>query len=263
MSHPLDPSGAPTWTGKATVQSGWAVFQGTAGDHARHRHHAVQIAIGIHGPLELWAENPGALIVPGAVIAAGCEHQLASGPDPVLLLYLERESEPGRALDDWCGKKAKPLSQDQNRRLQSLIANAADIGPQTIEQVLNVILGSASTIAHAAFRDERISRSIDSLPRRPPERVSVATLAKQAGLSPSRYAHLFRAHTGMPLRPYLRWLRLQQALAEVAHGANLTDAAYAAGFTDSAHLSRTFRRTFGIRPNILLHPALSLKAGTG
>lgn len=251
------------WTGKALIRPGWAVFHGTAGDHARHRHHAVQVAIGLRGPIELWAESPGALLAPGVAIAADCSHQIVSGPDPVLLLYLERESAPGRALDNWCARSAKPLSQVQSRELSSLLSNPVEIGPQVIAQVLTAILGSTPTKTHEAFSDERIARSLAALPRPLPESVTGATLAKHFGLSSSRYGHLFRAHTGMPLRPYLRWLRLQQALTEVARGANLTEAAYAAGFADSAHLSRSFRKTFGIRPSVLLQPALSLKADTG
>ena len=42
----------------------------------------------------------------------------------------------------------------------------------------------------------------------------------------------------------------------------LTDAAHAASFADSAHLSRSFRRTFGIAPTVLRHPALTLKLDT-
>lgn len=42
------------------------------------------------------------------------------------------------------------------------------------------------------------------------------------------------------------WLRLQRAVELFAAGTPLTEAAHAAGFADSAHLSRTFRRMFGI-----------------
>jgi AraC-like DNA-binding protein len=53
----------------------------------------------------------------------------------------------------------------------------------------------------------------------------------------------------MPLRPYLRWLRLRQALELAAGGTSLTQAAQDAGFSDAAHLTRTMRRHFGVAPS--------------
>ncbi len=70
-------------------------------------------------------------------------------------------------------------------------------------------------------------------------------------LSSHRFQHVFRASTGVPFRRYLLWLRLIGAVNAAASGASLTDAAYAAGFSDSAHLSRTFRRMFGLAPSDL------------
>lgn len=241
------------------IRPGWAVFRGTAGDHARHRHHAVQIAVGIDGPVELWAEKPGSLTAPAVVIAADCLHQIGSGPSPVILIYVERESKTGRALDHWCSGQARALSRTHAQRLAALLNEASSL-EGGIEQIAAVLLHNAAPAVSERFNDERIARSIEMLPRPLPESLNLANVASQAGLSSSRYAHLFKAHTGMPLRPYLRWRRLQQALAEIARGANLTEAAYAAGFSDSAHLSRSFRRTFGVAPNILLLPSLSLNA---
>jgi len=79
----------------------------------------------------------------------------------------------------------------------------------------------------------------------------LAELATAVGLSPSRLAHLFRAQTGLPVRRYLLWLRLGDALQQLAHGVSLTTAAHAAGFADSAHFSRTFRAMLGITPSAL------------
>ena len=61
--------------------------------------------------------------------------------------------------------------------------------------------------------------------------------------------HLFREQVGIPLRPYMRWLRLRRAASLVRAGATLTEAAHAAAFADSAHLSSTFHRTFGLSPS--------------
>jgi len=247
------------WSGTAVLRPGWAVFTGTAGDHAPHRHPAVQVAVGIAGPVAFWSEPSGRCVAAGAVIPADCPHRLDAGPAPLLLLYLEREFILGRALDDWCDRRAQILSDAQTRHLRTLLGASALDG-EIVGQAVDAIMQADSTHAPAAFSDARIARSIAELPRPLPERVTLANVARAAGLSPGRYAHLFRAHTGMPLRPYLRWLRLQQALSGIAGGASLTDAAHAAGFADSAHLSRTFRSTFGIAPSVLTHPAVSLHA---
>ena len=77
----------------------------------------------------------------------------------------------------------------------------------------------------------------------------VQHVARQVGLSESRLMHLFREQIGIPLRPYARWLRLRLAADEVRRGANLTQAAHAAGFTDSSHLSNVFHDTFGLTPS--------------
>jgi AraC-like DNA-binding protein len=80
----------------------------------------------------------------------------------------------------------------------------------------------------------------------------LGTLAKRVALSESHLAHLFRAQVGIPLRPYVLWLRLRKAATEIKRGQSLTVAAQAAGFADSSHLSNTFRRTFGLTPSELV-----------
>ena len=67
-----------------------------------------------------------------------------------------------------------------------------------------------------------------------------------ACLSESRFSHLFTKETGLPFRTYVLWRRLMQAVERRAAGATLTEAAHQAGFSDSAHFSRTFLRMFGI-----------------
>jgi AraC-like DNA-binding protein len=82
--------------------------------------------------------------------------------------------------------------------------------------------------------------------RRLDEPVVLSDAARFVGLSPGRTRHLFVEQTGLPFRTYLLWLRLNRAVESHSGGASLTQAAHGAGFADSAHLSRTFRRMFGI-----------------
>jgi AraC-like DNA-binding protein len=101
----------------------------------------------------------------------------------------------------------------------------------------------------------RIHRVLKTIPERleTTNGVSLKSLAAISGLSPSRFMHVFTESVGVPLRPYILHLRLQGACAELLAGATVTSAACSAGFSDAAHLTRTFRRMVGITPtNFLL-----------
>lgn len=258
------PRAVGMWAGVAAIRPGWAVFRGTAGDAAPHRHHALQIALGLGDPVELRMPRRRALIGPGVVVAADHVHRLVSRPAPLALLYVEPESAAGRLLERWCSGGARPLSGAQHRSLVSLLpAIATEIENGLADPLRRALLGTSEIEGEERPMDERIERSLAGLPRPLPSRIALADLAARAELSPSRYAHLFRAEVGLPLRPYLRWRRLREALTEIARGRTLTSAALAAGFSDSAHLSRTFRRTFGIPPRRVLDPGLVLEAPDG
>ena len=73
-----------------------------------------------------------------------------------------------------------------------------------------------------------------------------------AALSPSRFRHLFVQETGAAFRAYVLWLRLNVAIECSMAGGSWTAAAHEAGFADSAHLTRTFKRMFGMNPATLV-----------
>ncbi|ROV57469.1 AraC family transcriptional regulator [Vibrio ponticus] len=79
-----------------------------------------------------------------------------------------------------------------------------------------------------------------------PENWRAEQVAKELALSESRFLHLFKQQMGIAWRPYLLWRRLICAVKLIIAGETATDAAYRAGFSDSAHLSRTFKAIFGI-----------------
>jgi AraC-like DNA-binding protein len=89
----------------------------------------------------------------------------------------------------------------------------------------------------------------DNLDRR---QTSLPTLAAIAGLSPSRFMHVFTESVGIPLRPYLLWLRVQRAACALMSRATVTEAAHLAGFSDAPHLARALRRTLGMTPRQLM-----------
>jgi AraC-like DNA-binding protein len=73
-------------------------------------------------------------------------------------------------------------------------------------------------------------------------------LAAAVGLSPFALARAFRAELGLPPHAYLNQLRVRQAKALLDTGEPPADVAQLVGFVDQAHLSRHFKRMYGVPP---------------
>jgi AraC-like DNA-binding protein len=80
--------------------------------------------------------------------------------------------------------------------------------------------------------------------------LSADDLARAVGLSRFQLYRQFRDRYGVPPSAYQRQLRLREARRRLAAGAGIAEAAIAAGFADQSHLTRWFRRTYGITPRV-------------
>jgi AraC-like DNA-binding protein len=73
-------------------------------------------------------------------------------------------------------------------------------------------------------------------------------VASAAGCSRFAAYRAFRSQYGLSPSEYQRQLRLRAARRALAGGVAVADAAAACGFADQAHLTRWFRRCYGITP---------------
>jgi len=78
--------------------------------------------------------------------------------------------------------------------------------------------------------------------------LSAEDLAAAAGCSRFALHRAFMAHFGFAASDYQRQLRLRAARRLIAGGHPVAEAAVRSGFTDQAHLTRWFRRCYGITP---------------
>lgn len=85
-----------------------------------------------------------------------------------------------------------------------------------------------------------------------PEQWRAKEVADWLAISESRFLHLVKAEIGIAWRPYLLWRRLICAVQAIQRGQRSTEAAHTAGFSDSAHFSRTIKSTFGMTSKQLL-----------
>lgn len=238
------------WRGQVQLGLGWGLFNGHAGDGDAHAHHAVQILLA-DSPQWVWTRPAGRRTYVGLVLGADVEHRIEPTTAPVTMIYVEPHSAVGRplqyVLDQGGLLPLEPAKVDAARRA---LGDKPD--ERNVAAFVSLIAGpAAANPAAASVGDPRIQRLLDTLPEGLPDRLSASHLAERIGLSESRFLHCFTAHTGLPLRPYLRWRRLLTAMSRIMSGHSLTDAAVAAGFSDAAHFTRTFRRHFGIAPRTL------------
>ncbi|GHG86801.1 helix-turn-helix transcriptional regulator [Pseudodonghicola xiamenensis] len=72
--------------------------------------------------------------------------------------------------------------------------------------------------------------------------------ALQAGLSTSRFLHLFKEETGASFRNMRMWKRARRFLQHAVEDSTLTEVALDLGYPDSSHFSHSIRRTYGLKP---------------
>lgn len=222
--------------------------------NAMHAHHAFQLTFSLGGAFTLHLEDC-VVAGPNAVVAPDTPHAFEA-EGLVALLFIEPESRAGRSLLQLMkDEPAAPISADQARDAPDLIKRAFQdpTDPRSALREVGVeIVDRIGGHTRPAEPDRRVRQIIKWAGDNLDGALGINEAADAVGLSPSRASHLFVEETGLPFRTYVLWLRVSRAVDAHARGKSLTDAAHEAGFADSAHLSRTFKRMFGL-------PAASLE----
>jgi AraC-like DNA-binding protein len=217
---------------------------------APHAHHVLQVTLALTG--EIGLEVEGQHTAASAIAIAPNVRHTFEGTGLVAHLFIAPDGKPGRQLarELLAGAPqvaiADRLLGDLPERLRATFDDPQHTEAQLCALGRRLTAQLAGAGAPADAPDARIARLLQWLAPRLEGAVSLSDAAQLLKLSPGRLRHLFVEQTGLPFRTYLLWLRLQRAVQSYAGGASLTEAAHCAGFADSAHLSRTFRRMFGI-----------------
>jgi AraC-like DNA-binding protein len=80
------------------------------------------------------------------------------------------------------------------------------------------------------------------------ESVDLETLAREAGLSRFAALRLFKRHFELPPHAYHLRMRLGLAQRALRRGQRPADVAAECGFTDQSHMTRHFKRIYGVTP---------------
>jgi AraC-like DNA-binding protein len=245
----------PSATGRILFWRGGSLWIGLAGEPAGfHAHHAVQITLPFPGGRARFRLPSGSWkSYVAAIVAANQAHAFDARGQLVAQLFVEPESREGRALqrryrDDGIAALAAGTLQPQRAALAAAYEERAADAELIALSHAAITAIAGSTTAPKELPDARIARALVLIRDRLGEPIRLRAIAGAVHLSPDRFRHLFMEETGVTFRAYVLWLRLECSLAAYIAGTNLTQAAYVGGFADSAHLSRTFKRMFGIVP---------------
>jgi len=125
----------------------------------------------------------------------------------------------------------------------------------TEERLLDVLRLLVTRHAEAQAGESRLSapsRAVsvarDYLHAHYAKSVKLVELATVCETSPFHLVRSFRDAVGMPPHAYLTQVRSNHARDMLLRGVSVSSAAYRCGFADQSHLTRTFKRIFGVTP---------------
>ncbi|GCB00710.1 AraC family transcriptional regulator [Mycolicibacterium sp. NCC-Tsukiji] len=223
---------------------------GTFGDLEIHHHPAVQIGVGLTGPLTVRTDGAAPRSGHVVVIASGAGHAVWSAPtDLTLALYLAPHTWPGAALH--------ALSQSESgdgiwlpaddQALAQAVAAAFDTDPELAAATL--IQRLCGDPGQQPGLHPQLKQAMDLIYSGTTESVDLASIAHEVAVSPDYLGRLCRQQTGVSFSAATRWARLLSGLKHLAGGEQVTDAAHLAGFADGSHANRVCREMTGAAPS--------------
>ena len=220
-----------------------------------HEHHAIQIAFAIDGEIGIKGKRGDWRMCRGMIIRPDVVHSFNANNALEAMIFVDPESIEGVWLRTGL---REDITVVPDSRLTSSIAELKRFIEQPFEslgvgELINHCVRSLCTGVPPTRRlDERVTRVLAAIRSSDELRMSIEDAAAMAFLSPSRFAHLFKAQVGLPFRRYMLWRKLTRAMLIIGRSQTISTAAHEADFSDAAHLTRTFYQMVGLPPSLLM-----------
>jgi AraC-like DNA-binding protein len=221
-----------------------------------HHHGAIQIVLAMEQPFSIRIENGDWQETTAVIIDSNVPHHLKDLHGHHISLSIVPERSHGQHLQQYVLKGLKvqyldylDVSLYRNKFQQCL--DQQHNCPRAFQLCEEFIDHLTGVRGYPGIIDDRIQRVINWIQQNLSKPISARKLAQSVYLSEDRFLHLFKEQLGLPLRQYILYQRVMTAILEYLRGKNLTHAAYLAGFSDSAHFTRTFVAMNGFKPSQL------------
>ena len=235
---------------------GRSLFIGQHPDQEMHHHSTLQITFSLSHRFDVRTHALPWTRVSGVAIDSNIEHQFKGFRGTGVSLHVVPEARFTRHLDEGflAGNELRLLDPQALAPYVRYFGRVFDEPRECSEVFLKcegLIEDLTGKSGYRGVVDERVLAALDRIESELPRRISLKLLAHHVCLSEDRFLHLFTQQLGLPLRPYILNQRILRATTEVLTGRSITQAAVNAGFSDTAHFSRTFLRLTGVHPTVL------------
>jgi AraC-like DNA-binding protein len=234
-----------------------AVYVGPIRDNRLHDHYAAQFCVALEQPFFIRSDIDSAFYQSFfAFVPSQQLHQIQSEASQLILVFIEPDSTLYRSLLKHFNEREihqsnEALTDNTMSEINTCLDNLED--ESDIFSIINIILSMKDESIQEVLlkKDSRIEKVVNMLSSAPREYGNINELAKEVNISSSRLRHLFKEQVGISIKRYRLWCKLKLATYLIATGTDLTEASLESGFSDSAHLSKTYREMFGITPTQL------------
>ena len=217
-----------------------------------HRHPLIEIYASYDGDSHLLTPQ-GAVQGEVIVIGPNADHAIADTGKPGIAMFIDPLTETGYSL--WRNAlgdqtiRTTVMPGELKTQLTELLAALSGGAMQLVsDRLLETLQGCPvdrpfdtsvlQTIALMA--DENCNYDMDEL-------------AAKVFLSKGRLAHVFSGQTGITLKEYLQYKRLESACRKMLRGSNITEAAFDTGFSGSSHIAVSSMKLTGLQLRKLLN----------
>jgi AraC-like DNA-binding protein len=211
---------------------------------------AFHVYVAIKGGLRLAVEGAVESYVELAVVPPDVRHTIASDYRSVICVLVEPETVRAGVFDLLAKRLSgveRPFFVDRIRAAYAELLQQQCAGDISAE-FDRMCFGEALPRRRL---DPRIARSIAQIERFCGEPATGASCAAEAGLSASRFLHLFKQETGISFRSFRAWKRARHLLHFANQDLNLAHLAQDIGYPDSTHFSHSIRRYYGLKPRAI------------
>ncbi|AVS97429.1 helix-turn-helix transcriptional regulator [Paracidovorax avenae] len=223
-------------------------YAGLLGAPVMHDKGAITVYVAIEGRLRVRFQGGEWHAAEVVVVQPYVPHEIASEGRHVIDLLIEPETVDASRLPPWlraCGAVHVPGFAAHVRATHQRLAAGVGTQPLQPADFDAVFFGQPLP---GRMLDMRIAGVFDGLRSDPSTMDAAEQCAAQAGLSFSRFLHLFKEQAGAPFRSVRTWKRARALLQHVNSDSNLVYVALNIGYPDSTHFSHSIRRTYGLKP---------------